>query len=66
MDSGKPAVIELRLNPEQITSRTTIAELGGARAAKPATKAKPKRAAPAAKRPAGGARVPAKKPAPKR
>jgi acetolactate synthase-1/2/3 large subunit len=25
--SGKPAVIELRMNPEQITSRTTIAQL---------------------------------------
>ena len=26
-DSGKPAVIELRMNPEQITSRATIAQL---------------------------------------
>ena len=36
MDSGKPAVIELRMNPEQITSRATVAQLR-AGAAKPAT-----------------------------
>ena len=41
--SGRPAVIELRMNPEQITTRATIAELRAGRAAKPA--AKPKRAA---------------------
>ncbi len=39
--SGRPAVIELRMNPEQITSRATIADLRAA-AGKPA--AKPKRA----------------------
>ena len=43
VDSGKPAVIELRMNPEQITTRATIADLRAGRAAKPA--AKPKRAA---------------------
>jgi acetolactate synthase-1/2/3 large subunit len=32
--SGKPAVIELRTNPEQITTRATIAQLRAA--AKPA------------------------------
>ncbi len=38
--SGKPAVIELRMNPEQITSRATIAELrAGAGVVKPAAKA---------------------------
>lgn len=58
--SGRPAVIELAVNPEQITTRATIAELrAGRAAAKPA--AKPKRA-PAA-RPAGGTRS---KPAGKR
>ncbi|HEX3404875.1 MAG TPA: thiamine pyrophosphate-dependent enzyme [Acetobacteraceae bacterium] len=41
--SGKPAVIELRMNPEQITTRTTIAEMRGDRPAKVAPK--PKRAA---------------------
>jgi len=48
--SGKPAVIELRMNPEQITTRATIADLRGGRTVKPA----PKRAA-AAKRPKRGA-----------
>ena len=62
VESGKPAVIELRLNPEQITSRVTIAQLRGGSAAK----APPKRATAAAKRPATGARAPAKKPPPKR
>ena len=63
VDSGKPAVIELRMNPEQITSRATIAELRAGTAAKPVVK--PKRAA--AKRPAGGGgRMTAKKPVPKR
>jgi acetolactate synthase I/II/III large subunit len=32
VDSGKPAVIELRMNPDQITSRATVADL---RAGKP-------------------------------
>jgi acetolactate synthase I/II/III large subunit len=40
--SGRPAVLELRMNPEQITTRATIAELrAGKAAAKPG---KPKRA----------------------
>jgi acetolactate synthase-1/2/3 large subunit len=59
VDSGKPAVIELRMNPEQITTRATIAELRAGRAAK--APAKPKRAAapkhPAPSRPAGKKRV---------
>jgi acetolactate synthase I/II/III large subunit len=42
VESGRPAVIELRMNPEQITTRATIAEL---RAGKAAKRAKPKRAA---------------------
>jgi acetolactate synthase I/II/III large subunit len=41
--SGRPAVIELRMNPEQITTRTTIAEMRAAKA--PKHPAKPKRAA---------------------
>ena len=52
--SGKPAVIELRTEPDQITTRATIADLRAASTgAKPAAKpaAKPKRAAaPAATR----------------
>ncbi len=51
--SGKPAVIELRMNPEQITTRATIADLraasGKGNAAKPAAKAKRAPAAPRAK-----------------
>ncbi len=49
VDSGKPALIELRMNPEQINTRATIADL---RAGKTPPKglAKPKRAA-AANRP---------------
>jgi acetolactate synthase-1/2/3 large subunit len=43
VDSGRPAVIELRMNPEQITTRTTIAEMRAAKA--PRHAAKPKRAA---------------------
>jgi acetolactate synthase-1/2/3 large subunit len=27
VDSGKPAVIELRMNPDQITTRATVADL---------------------------------------
>jgi acetolactate synthase I/II/III large subunit len=44
VQSGRPAVIELRMNPEQITTRATIADL---RAGKPAPKpqARTKRAA---------------------
>ncbi len=42
VESGRPAVIELRMNPEQITTRATIAEL---RAGQAANRAKPKRAA---------------------
>ena len=53
VDSGRPAVIELRMNPEQITTRATIAELRAGKVAKPA--AKPKRAA-APKHPNAGAR----------
>jgi acetolactate synthase-1/2/3 large subunit len=34
VDSGKPAVIELRMNPEQITTRATISELRGGKPAK--------------------------------
>jgi acetolactate synthase I/II/III large subunit len=46
VESGKPAVIELRMNPEQITTRATIADLrAGKTPPKPA--GKPKRAAPA-------------------
>jgi acetolactate synthase-1/2/3 large subunit len=42
--SGKPALIELRMNPEQITTRTTITDMrAGKTPPKPA--AKPKRAA---------------------
>jgi len=48
--SGKPAIIELRANPEQITSRATISDLRG----KPAPKAPAKRAA---VRPAPGKRA---------
>ena len=54
VDSGRPAVIELRMNPEQITTRATIAELRAGRVVKPA--AKPKRAAaPKQPKPARGA-----------
>jgi acetolactate synthase-1/2/3 large subunit len=48
VESGKPAVIELCMNPEQITSRATIADLRVS-AAKPAAKAArhdPQRVAP--------------------
>jgi acetolactate synthase I/II/III large subunit len=27
VDSGKPAVIELRMNPDQITTRATVADM---------------------------------------
>jgi acetolactate synthase-1/2/3 large subunit len=55
-DSGRPALLELRMNPEQITTRGTIADLRAGKAP-PKPVAKPKRAAapkhPAAAR-AGG------------
>ena len=38
--SGKPAVIELRTDPEQITSRATVAELRAGAGERPAPKAK--------------------------
>jgi acetolactate synthase-1/2/3 large subunit len=51
VDSGKPAVIELAMNPEQITTTETIAELRAHKARPP----KPKRApAPAHPKPARG------------
>jgi acetolactate synthase I/II/III large subunit len=65
VESGKPAVIELRMNPDQITSRSTITQMraaAGLSAPKPA--AKPKRAA-AVKRPKPSART-APKPGKKR
>ena len=34
LESGRPAVIELRMNPEQITTRATIAELRAGKAAR--------------------------------
>ena len=60
VESGRPAVLELRMNPEQITTRATIADL---RAGKPAPKpqAKPKRAAAAKQRGARGGAKPAGK-----
>jgi len=52
--SGKPAVIELRMNPDQITTRTTISTMRAGKAP-PKPAAKPKRstaaARPAAKKP---------------
>jgi acetolactate synthase-1/2/3 large subunit len=44
VDSGRPALIELRVNPEQITTRQTIAQLRAGKAP-PKPAAKPKRAA---------------------
>ena len=44
VESGKPAVIELRMNPEQITTRATIADLRAGRQP-PKAALKPKRAA---------------------
>jgi acetolactate synthase-1/2/3 large subunit len=44
VESGKPALIELRTNPEQITTRATITDLRAGRKPPPAT-ARPKRAA---------------------
>ena len=48
-ESGRPAVIELRMNPDQITTRQTIAQMRAGKAP-PKPTAKPKRAA-APKRP---------------
>jgi acetolactate synthase-1/2/3 large subunit len=57
VESGRPALIELRMNPEQITTRATIADLRAGRVAKPAAKpkraAQPKRPKPARAAPAG-------------
>jgi acetolactate synthase-1/2/3 large subunit len=55
VESGKPAVIELRMNPEQITTRATIADLRAGKS-KPKRAAKAKRAA-APKHPAAGRSV---------
>ena len=52
LDSGRPAVIELRMNPEQITTRATIADLRAGKRAKVATK--PKRATASRPKPARG------------
>jgi len=46
LESGRPAVIELRMNPEQITTRATIAELRAGKAARPKRAATPKRPKP--------------------
>ena len=43
VESGKPALIELRMNPEQITTRATIADLRAGKTP-PKSAAKPKRA----------------------
>ena len=63
VESGRPAVIELRMNPDQITTRATIADLRAGATPKPARPAT-KRAA--ANRPAAGARTAPKKPPKKR
>jgi acetolactate synthase-1/2/3 large subunit len=60
--SGKPALIELRMNPEQVSTRATIAQLRAA-AGMPAAKPKPKaKRAPAAAHPQPGGRPTPKKP----
>jgi acetolactate synthase-1/2/3 large subunit len=64
VDSGRPAVIELRMNPDQITSRATIADLRAAATPKP-PRPITKRAAPT-QRPAAGARTAPKQPPKKR
>jgi acetolactate synthase-1/2/3 large subunit len=56
VDSGRPAVIELRTNPEQITSRTTITQLRAGRGV-----VKPARPKAPATRPAAGTRKPSAK-----
>ena len=55
VDSGRPAIIELVMDPEQITTRATVTQLrAGTAAVKPAAKpAKPKRAPAARARPPG-------------
>ncbi len=40
VESGKPAVIELRMNPDQITTRATIADLRAGKTVKPTVKAR--------------------------
>jgi acetolactate synthase-1/2/3 large subunit len=68
VESGRPALIELRTNPEQITTRATITQLreaAGYKGANTATTKKPKRSAPA-KHGKPSARLMAKKPGPKR
>jgi acetolactate synthase I/II/III large subunit len=52
--SGRPAVIELRMNPDQITTRTTIAAMRGDTAPARPAPAKPKRAPAAGRSTAGG------------
>jgi acetolactate synthase I/II/III large subunit len=54
--SGRPALIEVRTDPEQITTRATIAQLRAAAGAPPAKPKPPKRA------PAPGVRTAPKKP----
>jgi acetolactate synthase-1/2/3 large subunit len=59
-ESGRPALIELRVNPEQITTRQTIAQLRAGKAP-PKPAAKPRRAAaPKHPKPARSATVPGK------
>ncbi len=50
MESGQPAVIELRMNPEQISTRATIADLRAGGTAKPKRRPAVKRATAAAGR----------------
>ncbi len=52
-ESGLPAVIELRMNPEQISTRATIADLRAGSAAKPKRPPAVKRAQPGSGRSAG-------------
>ena len=52
VESGKPALIELRMNPDQITSRTTISAMRAAAKPKPAVKPAARPAARTAKKPA--------------
>ncbi len=59
VESGRPALIELRMNPDQITTRATIADLRAGKAP-PKAAAQPRRAAPA-KHPAPRAAAPGKK-----
>jgi acetolactate synthase-1/2/3 large subunit len=62
VESGRPAVIELRMNPEQITSRATITQLrAGTGVVKPAAKPAGKRAASPAARTAARPKAAAKK-----